>query len=319
MAILQEVLEEFRTSIPWTYAPLAILFFFAARCFYRIFLNQLSHIAGPWYTKCSSLWLYYHVWIGDQCTAVHKLHEKYGPILQIAPNDIDIAKGEALWSIYMDNGGFEKSTAYNNFDIDGHPTIFSTVSLAKRASRAKAVLPVFSMAAIREATGTITGCADAMVERMVAESKTGEPVNVLNLTRSFALDAVSAYVFQDPYGALEEKSSQLSASPVVDLFVAVGRAFNMPRRLFALQQWVVDTVSSNHPAQECVNIVDGYLRRMVADTKQGGSSYPSRLLTFGASKHETAAQCMDVFFAGTDSTGLNLAFICHSLVSHPTV
>lgn len=317
MAILIEVLEEARTRILWTYIPLAICVFYAARYLYSIFFNHLRHIAGPWYTQCSSLWLYYHVWIRDQFTAIHKLHEKYGPIVRVAPNDIDIAKGEALWSIYVDNGGFEKSTAYKNFDMDGHPTIFSSLSLTTRAPRAKAVLPVFSVAAIRGATETITGCAEALIERMAEESKAAKPVNVLNLTRSFALDAVSGYVFQRPYGAMKEKSVQLSASPVVDLAVGIGRAFNMPRRLFALQQWIVDMTSTDRHTSMCLKIVDDYLRGMVEHTKQGGSSYPSRLLTAGAPKDEIIAQCMDIFYAGTDSTGNNLAYICHILVSHP--
>ena len=56
---------------------------------------------------------------------------------------------------------------------------------------------------------------------------------------------------------------------------------------------------------------------MFETPKGGGSSYPARLLSSGATKNETAAQCKDVLFAGTDSTGNNLAFICWNLVANP--
>ena len=128
----------------------------------------------------------------------------------------------------MENGGFEKSSFHKNFNIDGHASIFSTLSLAARGPRAKAVLPLFTATAIRETTSIITTSAEAMLERLKKEAQMGTPVNVLNLTRLYALDAVSAYVSQCPYRVIEEKSSQLSASPHVDLFVAVGKYFYLP-------------------------------------------------------------------------------------------
>lgn len=317
MAILDSALYRLTTSTSWIELSIVIVLVVAARCVYMIFLHPLSHVPGPPIAKCSYLWLYYHSFVGDQCSVIQRLHKRYGPVLRVGPNEVEIAKGEALWPIYMENGGFEKSSFYKNFDIDGHASIFSTLSLAARGPRAKAVLPVFSAAAIREATPIIISTAEAMIERMKNEAKTGKPINVLNLTRSYALDAVSTYVFQRPYGAIEEKSVQLSASPHVDLIVTVGKYFYLPASWLVLLEWLLNLVARDRSTKQSVEVVNSFLGDMVEGTKEGGSSYPSRLLSSGATRHETAAQCKDVLFAGTDSTGNNLAFICWSLVAKP--
>ncbi|KAF7507327.1 hypothetical protein GJ744_010761 [Endocarpon pusillum] len=58
--------------------------------------------------------------VGNDCTAVQKLHLKYGSIVRTGPNDVDIADVEALNTIYVKKGGFRKASCYANFDIDGH-------------------------------------------------------------------------------------------------------------------------------------------------------------------------------------------------------
>ncbi|KAI9840073.1 MAG: hypothetical protein M1819_000266 [Sarea resinae] len=297
--------------------PLFSVLFITIQGIYRVFLHPLRKIPGPLITKCSSLWLHYHAFIGDQCTAVHQLHEVYGPIVRVGPNDVDISKSDALGPIYIDRGGFEKSAYYTKFDIDGHATIFSTMSSDRRAPRAKSVLPIFSTASIKEAAGAITRCAQQMVERMGVVAKNGKPVNILTLTRAFALDSVTAYVFQQNYGGIHEKSSELSASLAIDGFVAVGRLYYVSHTVFDYIVAFFDLVAPDLETRRSLEAVDVFVRSLVKGTVTGGSNYPSRLLTNGMAVDETIAQCKDVLFAGSDSTGTILAMTCWFLVANP--
>ena len=285
---------------------------------YRAYLHPLRHIPGPLTTKLSSLWLYYHTYIGDQCSQIHKLHEKYGPIVQIGPYDVDIADGEALAPIYIQDGGFDKSSCYSNFDLDGHASMFSALTSAQRAPWAKAVLPIFSMAAIRGATNIMAECANSMFERMRKEAKAG-PVDVLNLTRSFAADSLSAYVFEKPYGAIYEDSSRASVSAYVDTIIASGGFFYLPRSLFILAVWALgwNIASPNKTTPDPLKVVDSYVQGLVDSTKPAGHTFQGRLLSHGIPKDETRVQCEDAVFAGTETTGNNLAFICWNLAAHP--
>ncbi len=296
------------------------ILFLLLRSIYRIFFHPLSRIPGPWLSACTSTWLNYHAWIGDECTAVHKLHLKYGSIVRTGPNDVDFADGEALNTIYVEKGGFRKASFYANFDIDGHKSIFSHVDPSQRAPRAKAVLPLFSTGSLRAGSKTIYGCVDRMVVRMKEEAKTGKQVNILNLTRSLAMDAVTAYLFDDSYGGLEETDGEMSASGMVNAFVAVGRLLYLPNWMFQLLEQIHEKILPDHEVKTSISKVDSFIAAVVdrsrTEEKLKGN-YPARLMENGISASEARAQCKDLMFAGTDSTGMNLATICFMLAKHP--
>ena len=316
MALLAVLLETPATQ-RWAIAVVALLVLISTRCIYRIRVHPLAHIPGPVFAKCSSLWLHYHAYMGDETTAVHRLHKTYGPVVRVAPNDVDISDGEAIAPIYIDKGGFAKADCYVNFDIDGHASIFSTLSSAYRAKRAKAVVAMFSTASIRSGSDRIYECVDKFVSRLQAEASTGRPVNVLNLSRALATDAVSSFLFHKSYRGIEEKSSLLSVSPFVDAFVAVGRVFYLPNGVFLFLEWLIATFMPDKRVSESFAAVDGFVGQLVDGAVKDTETYPGRLLDHGISKSETIAQCKDIIFAGTDSTGTNLATICWHLSRHP--
>lgn len=235
---------------------------------------------------------------------------------------MDISDGGALNSIYVEKGGFRKANFYANFDIDGHKSIFSQVDPSERAPRAKAVLPLFSTGSLRAGSETIYKCVNRMVVRMKEEAKTGKPVNVLNLTRSLATDAVTAYLFDDSYGGLEETDGEMSASAMVNAFVAVGRFFYLPNWMFRLLEWSHEQFLPDHEVNTSMSKVDSFVAAVVdrsrTDDKLKGN-YPARLMKNGYSASEARAQCKDLMFAGTDSTGMNLATICFMLAKHPHI
>jgi cytochrome P450 len=305
---------------PLQFLLLTLPFYILLRSIYRIFFHRLSHIPGPCLPSCTSAWINFHAWIGDECTAVHKLHVKYGPVLRTGPNDVNIADGAALSAIYVEKGGFRKADFYANFDIDGHKSIFSQIEPSERAPRAKAVLPLFSTGNLRAGTDTIYKCVDRMVGRMKEEAETGRSVNILNLTRSLATDAVTAYLFDDSYGGLEETSGEMSANGMVNAFVSVGRFFYLPNWMFQWLEWSSEKFFPDHKVNASMTKVDSFVaatvNRSLTDHKVKGN-YAARLINSGFSASEARAQCKDLMFAGTDSTGMNLATICFMLAKYP--
>ena len=305
------------TGVPWTLLLFVLVAWIVIRCIFRIFFHPLRHIPGPLRTKCSSLWLNYHMYIGDLATATHKLHSIYGPMVRVAPNDIDVATADALGPIYVDHGGFEKSDHYSKFNLIDHSTIFSTLSVAARSSRAKAVLPIFSANSTREATETISGFANHLVRRMGMEAKTGRRVDILSLLRAFAFDVVSSQLMQKPYGGLEESSPLLSAYPFIDSISQLGSLFFLSHSLYAVIEWLLISIPGNIETKSSFKTMEVYLKSVVNQAKAGGSSYPSRLLAQGMGADEVAVECGDVLYAGTDATAQVLATICWNLVAHP--
>ncbi|KAH8653520.1 cytochrome P450 oxidoreductase [Xylariales sp. PMI_506] len=316
-------------------APILLL---AVRYLYRISpWHPLYAVPGPLLARATSLWLIYHAWIGDESTAVHELHEKYGAVVCTGPDSVDIADGEALQRIYVERGGFLKPEFYQNFDIDGHHSLFSATDPSHRAPRAKPVSPVFSTANLRGGATTIAGAVDGFVrrlEREVEKAREGSNrVEVLQVCRGLALDAISSYLFGIKYGGCEEDINQqqssdskgserggMTASQMVDSFVAVGKSWYLPCWAFQLHERITGLIWSDEKVDASMNMVREYVARVVDQAAQDdkGDTYPARLLRAGFSEDEVRAQCIDVVFAGTDSTAMNLATICFMLAKTPS-
>jgi cytochrome P450 len=287
------------------------------RSVYRIFFHPLRHIPGPILPKITSLWLHFHAYLGDEATAIHRLHAIYGPYVRVSPNEVDISDADAIQPIYVSKGGFPKAECYANFDIDGHKTIFSTTDHEHRAIRAKAVVPLFSTKALRENENAIWGCVDRMIDRLKLDSKINKPVNILNLTRSLAVDAVSTHLFRENYDGVSEQGPTLSVSAFVDAFVAVGRFFYLPNLVFVWLEWAIAKWQPDRETDDSMMVVDKFVSNLVANTTPKSTTYPGRLLAASISESEVKAQCKDLIFAGTDSTGMNLAIIMRCLALYP--
>ncbi|KAL4888019.1 cytochrome P450 [Aspergillus ambiguus] len=293
---------------------------YACKFIHRAYFHPLSTVPGPKLAATTSLWLAYHTFIGDECTVIFNLHKRYGPVLRVAPNDIDITDGDAIDPIYLARGGFPKTQAYSKFDIDGHSTIFSSLTLTERASRAKAVAPLFSTASIRQSEPALAAVFDDFVERIRFEARAGHPVNVLNAARCMAIDAVTTYLFQQRYGALDEGSTTMSASPFVDAYVGVGALFNLvPGICSDLIATAMEYWNATATTKTAFRLIDAYTSNLVKTPTPKSGSYQSRLLERQICEEQSRIELKDVCFAGTDSTGMNMATIMWNLAKYPDV
>ncbi|OCL15308.1 cytochrome P450 [Glonium stellatum] len=302
---------------------------------YNLFFHPLSHIPGPLLARLSPLYLFYITYVGQEARIVHRLHNKYGPVVRIAPNEVSVSDGRALKVVYTDGGGMRKANCYRNFDIDGFPSIFSELEKDNRAVRAKSVAGLFSTSAIRKNGEMVIR---EVVERWVIGikekrdaslrkgmgRKCGDTVDLLRSARALALDAVTGYLFGTVYGALQEdmgEKDKLSAALFVDSFVAVGRFFYLPMWAFTLLESLsAKSAEDKLVLSESMETVDDFVTRIVEQVDVNDSeenTYQARMLRASISKEETKAQCKDLMFAGTDSTGMNLATICWHLSKSP--
>ncbi|KIV99411.1 uncharacterized protein PV09_08950 [Verruconis gallopava] len=300
----------------------ALIVAVASTVIYRVYFHPLSHIPGPLGAKISSLWLYRLTYYGIEASTLDSLHKQYGPAVRIAPNEVDISDGAAIHAIYVKGGGMMKNKCYVNFDIEGFHTLFSATDPAHRAVRSKAVVSMFSQGNIREGKDVVQACVQRMAEKMRKErdESKGRPVNLLNITRSLALDAVTGYLFHKPYNGIME--AKLSASHFVNSFVAVGRFFYLPNWIFTLLEFWQSRLEEFKPeVYHSFASVDRFAAKLVdearAQSNRDSETYQARLLNAGISREETIAQCKDLMFAGTDSTGMNLATICWYLAKQP--
>lgn len=80
-----------------------------------------TKVPGPWHTKLTSLALKYHELSGSRRLWIHKLHEQYGPVVRLSPNEVSFNNVEGIKEIYQSGGsGYEKTEFYDLFTQFGH-------------------------------------------------------------------------------------------------------------------------------------------------------------------------------------------------------
>jgi len=286
------------------------------------YFDSLRHIPGPFIARYTPVWLWSLIWRGTECRTIAALHKKYGPVVRLAPNVVDILDGSAIYPIYIKNGGFMKSPIYRNFDLHGFSTIFSCLDPGHRAVRAKAVAPIFAQQAITKGRQPVQDVIDAMITELKRRKKAadGGPVDVLNLLRAVSFDMVCVYLCGESFNGIG--TERLKATAFIDNFVAGGRFFSLPGWLCGhVENWASKIDKNKLTIAESTASVEEFAARMVdksiVEEKNEAQTYQGRLLEAGISREEAIAQTVDVMFAGTDAAGMTLSLFCWYLGRSP--
>ncbi|KAL8726830.1 MAG: hypothetical protein Q9166_006446 [cf. Caloplaca sp. 2 TL-2023] len=238
------------------------------------------------------------------------LHRKYGKVVRIGPNEIDIADGAALGPIYVDKGGFLKTSNYHKFYVDGFPSIFSSSDPAYRAPRAKAVAPLFSIAAIRRDSDRISECVGRFVRHLqkLKDNSNGAPIDLQAPARVLGFNVMSAYLFRHEYPDMREEVKEKSLLPWLNAFVDTSQLFCFPNRLFEplimkMERWRPQKDLEAKSAKA----VHDYALNLPFDSSDKGDSFPGKLYQHGIPREQIVSECKDVMFAGLHSFGALLA------------
>lgn len=67
----------------------------------RRYFTPLSHIPGPFLASFSRLWHMRYIIRGDQQMVLAKAHEKYGPFVRIAHDEVSVCHENAVKSLFI--------------------------------------------------------------------------------------------------------------------------------------------------------------------------------------------------------------------------
>jgi hypothetical protein len=84
--------------------------------------SPLKDIPGPFWTRFTSLWYFSHVRRGHFEHENIKLHEQYGPVVRVTPNQYSISDISAVRTVYGASSRFAKSAWYDGWR---HPKLWT--------------------------------------------------------------------------------------------------------------------------------------------------------------------------------------------------
>lgn len=67
---------------------------------YRVWFHPLAHIPGPFWAKVTHTWQTVRSFKGTWYDDILQLHEKYGLVVRISPDEISFVDGDALKRLY---------------------------------------------------------------------------------------------------------------------------------------------------------------------------------------------------------------------------
>jgi cytochrome P450 len=132
-------------------------------------------------------WIYLIAIAGKRAQTIHRLHQKYGPVVRIAPNELCFMSIESLKAIYGQSSDFPKAPLYDNF---GRRSVLSMRDINEHKELRKRLSPAFSPAHLNELEPLILD----KVRNLIAavDRHLDGPMDMWHFFRMFALDVSGA-------------------------------------------------------------------------------------------------------------------------------
>lgn len=147
---------------------------------YNLFFSPLRSVPGSrWYaaTPLPRLWLYFS---GREPWTVKEMHERYGPIVRLAPYEVSFIDEKAWPEIY----GYKAKTHKDKTFYPFSPATKNSLILANDEDHhrmRKMFLPAFSARALREQTDLLNGYVTRLVEVLRSRVETADVVDLVKM------------------------------------------------------------------------------------------------------------------------------------------
>lgn len=162
-----------------------------------LFFSPLSKLPGPLHLKLSKWFILNKARTESRNVYLQKLHEKYGDVVQIGPNEVAFNSLEYMKQIYMGNFPKEfKSNGigfYAQFGNFGSKNLFSTGDSQVHLEKKRNIAKVYSKTNVLQSGDYIK----QKVEQLWAplDARLQHPVNVYPMFLALAMDVVSGFEY----------------------------------------------------------------------------------------------------------------------------
>ncbi|KAF2438309.1 cytochrome P450 [Karstenula rhodostoma CBS 690.94] len=167
-------------------------------------LHPLSHFPGPKLAAATYLPEFYYdvVKFGCYTKEIGAMHEKYGPLVRINPNEVhcnDIAFADAIYAV----GGRKRDKPIHQVNGTALGQAgFGTVDHDVHRMRRSPVAKFFSRAMIAQLEPDVQRLVQKLCDKLLTQSK---PFDVTMAYSCFTSDAISGYAFGESFGFLEQE------------------------------------------------------------------------------------------------------------------
>ncbi|KAH7407469.1 cytochrome P450 [Cadophora sp. MPI-SDFR-AT-0126] len=314
--------ESFQNLSLGTIAPLLASIGLVWVIVYRCFFHPLAAIPGPFWAKLSKLWLLQHDFSWKGSESLHKLHQKYGPIVRIAPNEVSYDDLAAYSDLYGQKSRFLKEEAWYYGIIPASLiSMFTTCDAELHSILRRLFSHAFSRTSVIGFQDKINEHINIALESVSALSAEGQPVRTYDMAASFTLDTISRLCFGNSVKALSRPTFD---HPLIDsLDGLLFEPLVLMRIHYPAFCYIPRRGNFSHQA-ELLRVISGCLDELEVHDKDVGefsliqdASRRAKELGFDLDKQKKTSILFQFVGAGFGTTAMTIAGILQHLMRNP--
>ncbi|KAI1625288.1 cytochrome P450 [Exophiala viscosa] len=259
---------------------LVFFVYWAAVAVYRLTLHPLAKYPGPILWAISPVPSIYYLLIGRISFQYKVLHDRYGPVVRVMPNELAFNTAQAFEDIYGHRQGRPNMTR-DPIHVGAVEAIPGASNLtmsdeANHPRQRRALAHAFSKKALDEQEDILLGYVHKFVQRLREYAAAGKPANMVSWFNYCTFDIIGDLSFGEPFGCLEEGEGSESASWVVLIYESIkSGAIEQATRRFAspgslLQRfllWSCPSIIRERRLKHLRNSTEKAVRRMNTKTE----------------------------------------------------
>ncbi|KAF2730233.1 putative cytochrome P450 [Polyplosphaeria fusca] len=178
-------------------AAVSFLGYAVAITLYRLYFHPLAKFPGP---KLAAITQYYEIYYdlvktGQFIFEIERMHDVYGPIVRINPDELHVKDSDYYDEIYA-SGNRKRDKAETWVIMAGAPrSAFSTPEHDIHRMRRTALNPFFAKRSVVRLEPRITEKVKTLCRRLVEEMKTGNIVDLNAAYMALTVDVITEYCF----------------------------------------------------------------------------------------------------------------------------
>ncbi|QMW48306.1 cytochrome P450 [Aspergillus flavus] len=296
---------------------------------YNVYLHPLRRYPGPKLAAASQLLNVYHVLKGDNCKWTAQLHEKYGTVVRIGPNELSYISPSANQTIFggrpKEDKVFEKNpVAYLQGNGDISNIFFARFHDHNRLR--KLMAPAFSETAVREQEATIQGYTNQLIAAL--RNRSGQAaypdakgvVNIIPWLHFILFDVLTRLSFGDPIGCLDRADYHPWVSVIFKAIIH--STYTQAAHRLAPYQWILkhfipNDMTANYEAHLEFTRKQLDQRQQVKEEPVARADFSSFMLK-GMSPDELFDNVNIVITAGGETTASTISSSLYYLVHNPS-
>ncbi|KAH8669055.1 cytochrome P450 [Xylariales sp. PMI_506] len=208
---------------------------------YRRYLHPLAGIPGPAIPSMTRL--YYWWYNAHSFKFIEACHDRYGPVVRIAPNEVHLSDPINYEKIYSVGYKFKKDPAvYMAFR---GPTLFNTTSPEIHRQTRAPLNPFFSRKSVLKQQEIVWDKVNLLCSRMQDAGSAGAPFDLYTGLRAVAMDVISEYAYGHCWDQLRRRDLGIVWTKLYStLGSLMHTAAQFPRAVTIISRVIPDKVTS---------------------------------------------------------------------------